>query len=131
MKIFYYFTISKELIQEKDIIQRCITNPYLSSEYRVKVVIGQNRNENNLIVKEGDQNDWWFHVANHPSGHGLYCDNDIKKEAIELVAIEVKQQSKLKNLNKVSINFTQLKYVKNTKEIGKVILKKNPFTIKI
>ena len=40
------------------------------------VYIGQNRIENDKLVRASDQNDWWVHLHDHPSAHGVIKNPD-------------------------------------------------------
>jgi predicted ribosome quality control (RQC) complex YloA/Tae2 family protein len=120
MKYFYYFPEEKKLVPRDE-----------SEEKGVLVILGENQKENGILVKECDQGDHWFHVENHPSGHAVYTGDDISNDAITRVALLVKEQSKLKNLKRVSVIYTQLKNVKSLKTPGKVMLTKSPNIIKV
>jgi predicted ribosome quality control (RQC) complex YloA/Tae2 family protein len=120
MKYFYYFPEEKRLIARED-----------TNEKGVLVILGENQKENGTLVKECDGEDYWFHVENHPSGHAIYTGDNISNDAVSRVALLVKEQSKLKNLKRVSVIYTQLKNVKPLKTPGQVMLTKSPNTIKI
>ena len=96
--------------------------------YNIKV--GQNKNENWDIITQASQNDIWFHVESHPSPHVILSNptnQDIKKISKSLIrecAILCKENSKLKNNNKVSIIYTNIKNVTKGDEVGSVITKK-------
>ena len=120
MKYYYYFPDTKELLPKEE-----------APKKGVLVILGENRNENDAIVKESDGEDMWFHVANNPSGHAIYTGDDISNDAIARVASLVKEQSKLKNLKTVSVNYIQRKHIKPTKNPGQVTLLKNPGIIKV
>jgi len=120
MKHFYYYPEDKLLIPTNE-----------AKEKGIAVYLGENQKENDTLVKECDGGDTWFHVANHPSGHAIYTGTDPSNDAITSVALLVKEQSKLKNMKKVKINYILLKYVQPTKTPGQVILKKTPNTITI
>jgi predicted ribosome quality control (RQC) complex YloA/Tae2 family protein len=114
MKYFYYYLEDKLLIPVDE-----------TKEKGVLVYLGENQKENDTLVKECDSGDTWFHVANHPSGHAIYTGDNPCNDAIARVATLVKEQSKLKNLQKVKVNYILLKYIKPTKTLGKVILTKS------
>lgn len=120
MKYFYYYPEDKAIIPKEE-----------AETKGVLVLLGENRKENDALVKECDGEDTWFHVANHPSGHAIYTGDDISNDATARVASLVKEQSKLKNLKKVSVNYIKLKHVKPTKNPGQVMLTKSPDVIKV
>ena len=120
MKYFYYYPEDKVIIPKDD-----------AETKGVLVLLGENRKENDALVRECDSEDIWFHVANNPSGHAIYTGDNISNDAISRVASLVKEQSKLKNLKKVSINYIKLKHVKPTKNPGQVMLTKSPDIVKV
>jgi len=120
MKYYYYFPEDKKLILRED-----------SEEKGILVILGEKQKDNDALVKECDGEDYWFHVANHPSGHAIYTGDNISNDAVARVAALVKEQSKLKELKLVSVNYLKLKYVKPTKTPGQVFLTKSPNVIKV
>ncbi len=120
MKYFYYYPDDKRLISRDDAVDKGIL-----------VILGENRKDNDLLVKELDGEDMWFHVANHPSGHAVYTGTNICNDAILRVASLVKEQSKMKNVRRININYIKLRYVRSTKTLGQVTLTKTPKIIKI
>ena len=122
MKYYYYFPDTKYICLKQD----CNEEDIKDKKNAVLVILGQNQKENDQIVKEADGDDMWFHVAEHPSGHAIYTGDNISKDAIIQVAQLVKEQSKLKTLKKVTVDYIEIKHLKSTKELGKVILKKTP-----
>jgi predicted ribosome quality control (RQC) complex YloA/Tae2 family protein len=115
MKYFYYYPEDKLLIPVDE-----------AKDKGILIYLGENQKENDTLVKECDGGDTWFHVANHPSGHAIYTGDEPSNDAIARVAALVKQQSKLKDLKKVKVNYIQLKHVKPTKTLGQVMLAKSP-----
>ena len=90
------------------------------------IKIGRNDEENDKIIKEGEQNDLWFHIKNNPSPHGI-IHSDTKeeptKDVIYKTAELVKSYSKYKDLSKITIIYTKLKNIKRTDVLGSVIIK--------
>jgi len=87
--------------------------------------IGGNAEDNDKIVAEAKQTDYWFHLANLPSCHVIISvdkNNPITKQMIKYCAYLVKENTKYKNFKEVVVNYTLIKNVKRTKEKGKVIL---------
>lgn len=125
MKYYYYFPETKDILPREE----CNVDEIKSKKNGALVILGQNQKENDELVKEADGNDIWFHVADHPSGHAIYTGDNISNDAIAKVAKLVKEQSKLKDLKKVSVNYIEAKHLKLTKDPGKVILTKTPAKI--
>jgi len=89
--------------------------------------LGKNAAENFQLIDDADQNDWWFHLDGHPSGHAI-VDSDIIDTQMKIFAGQlVKDNSKMKNIKNIKIVFTQIKNVVKTKVIGTVILKQSDF----
>ena len=57
-----------------------------SDENEISVVVGENAQENTLIVKQAHQNDTWFHYYSAKSG---VTSNKIMFEECSSVAMEV------------------------------------------
>jgi predicted ribosome quality control (RQC) complex YloA/Tae2 family protein len=93
----------------------------------VTIKIGQNQKENNELIKEGKQNDLWFHLKDNSSPHGFINNNTNKKldkEVIYKTAQLVKEFSKFKSYSKVKIIYIELKHIQCTDILGTVIIKK-------
>ena len=95
---------------------------YLNDDDTI-VYVGNSAEENQQLLEESCQNDIWLHLKNNPSPHGI-IKNMKNKYDITFAAKMVKENSKLKNLDKVKVIYIERKHVKMTKENGKVVLKK-------
>ena len=94
--------------------------------------LGRNAQENFELIdeaKEIDDDYWWFHLEDHPSGHCIVHTKDLDKSEVIFAGSLVKSHSKLKNQKKVNIVYIQIKYIKKTKTIGEVILNQKPNVI--
>lgn len=95
------------------------------------IEIGENKYENDLLLKKSKQNDLWFHLENDSSPFIILHNNGdiIHKSYLNKIAmmfIEYKS-----NIKKYNVIYTQVKNVKKTNIIGCVILKNKPNHIKI
>ena len=99
---------------------------YIETYENFTIKIGKNDEENDNLIKEGGQNDLWFHIKNNPSPHGI-IHSDTKeeptKDVIYKTAELVKSFSKYKDLSKITIVYTKLKNIKRTNILGSVIIK--------
>ena len=88
--------------------------------------VGKNDKENDKLLDEANQNDLWFHLEGHASPHGILFTNggDVTKMELLECANIVKMGSKLKNMKKVNVIYTQRRNVKKTEKLGQVIVKK-------
>ena len=99
---------------------------YIETYENFTIKIGRNDEENDNLIKEGGQNDLWFHIKNNPSPHGIiHCDTkeEPTKDVIYKTAELVKSFSKYKDLSKITIIYTKLKNIKRTDVLGSVIIK--------
>lgn len=91
-----------------------------------KILIGENASENDYIVKNAKQTDFWFHLADFPSCHVIIevsKEFPITKQMINYCANLVKENTKYKNLPKVKVNYTSIRNIKRTETKGQVIIK--------
>lgn len=98
------------------------------------IKIGENKDDNDLIIKEAMQTDIWFHLAKYPSCHVIIsCSkkNPVSKGMIRYCAQLVKDNTKYKNINNLKINYTEIKNIRRTDEPGKVIISSKPSSIVI
>lgn len=96
--------------------------------------LGRNAQENFKLIDEANyinDNYWWFHLEDHPSGHCIVYTKDIDKSNVLFAGTLVKSYSKLKYQKKVKIIYIQIKNIRKTKTIGEVILKEKPNVITI
>ena len=95
-------------------------------ESELQISIGKSARENDQLVRNSDQNYWWFHLKNHPSPHVIAHSDELNRTEIKRCAAAVVENSKLKNLRRVSVIYTQ---VKTTDKSGTVELSKAPLNI--
>ena len=83
--------------------------------YNIK--IGQNKEENEILLNNMNTNDTWFHVKEYPSAH-LWVDqdyNNLTKIQIHKCALELKKRGKFKKLNHIEIIYALGKDIQNNK----------------
>ncbi len=86
--------------------------------------LGRNAKQNFELIDEAtdiNNNYWWFHLDELPSGHCIIFNEEIDKCMIKIASLLVKNNSKFKN-QKVKIVYTQIKNVKKTKNLGEVLI---------
>lgn len=99
--------------------------------------IGQNKLENFEILdmEEIDENDLWFHAKEESSCHVIakiptHITNKNKKYIIKIGAVLCKNNTnKLKNIQKLHIIYTQIRYVEKTNIIGCVNITNEKYII--
>lgn len=87
--------------------------------------IGENAEDNDKIISESKQTDLWFHLKNLPSCHViLTCSKEfpVSKNMINYCASLCKENTKFKNLPKVTVNYTNIKNIRKTEIKGKVVI---------
>ena len=102
----------------------------LLDDYHIK--IGQNKEENELLLNTMSGDFTWFHIKNYPSAH-LWIDedfNNLTKKQIYNCALELKKSGKYRKWNNIEIIYTQGKNLKKTNTPGTVITSKTK-TIKV
>jgi hypothetical protein len=98
----------------------------------ITYVLGQNSQDNhNMIdmIKKDNNQYWWFHLRNFPSGHCIVKSTTINNNIIYTAGLLVKDHSKYINYKNIKVDYIQLKYIKKTHKIGEVILLKKPSLI--
>ncbi len=109
---------------------------YIHENKKVTFKLGKNSSANDYLMKNSEKEDWWFHLADFPSGHCLVEIEKIsskgenpklEKFEIDTASTLIKENCKLKNHNKkLKVNYLQMKFVRSGKEKGQAILLKNP-----
>lgn len=103
-------------------------------ETNIKYKLGRNAKENFEIIDEAyeiNDNYWWFHLEDHPSGHCIVHTEQMDKTIAQFAASLVKQYSKLKDQKNVKIIYTQIKWVKKNKTMGEVTILNKPLIISL
>jgi predicted ribosome quality control (RQC) complex YloA/Tae2 family protein len=92
--------------------------------------IGQNAKDNWKLLDKSESTDIWFHLDNYSSPYVILLMSknetisDIPNEVIKYCGLLCKENSKYKNLNNLSVIYTEIKNLTKGKEIGSVITKK-------
>ncbi len=94
-----------------------------------RYTVGTNANLNKLILSQAKDTDIWFHGHNIPSGHLILRHdnpreaniNTIPNDVILLCANTVADNSSVANDKKVSIIYTQYKYVRKVPEFTSLV----------
>ena len=88
--------------------------------------IGQNKEENFVILDESNENDIWFHVDKQPSSHVILTNHDnekinsIPRQVIKRCAYLCKINSKAKKMKICDIMYSYVRNVIKTDIIGLV-----------
>ena len=108
----------------------------LSFNDKYTIKIGQNERENQNLLENVDPNHTWFHLSDYPSPH-LFINVDfnlLSKKDIYVIAVILKQNTKYKKENNVSIDYILRKNLEMTNKPGLVKLKTKGskyYTIKV
>jgi predicted ribosome quality control (RQC) complex YloA/Tae2 family protein len=95
--------------------------------------IGQNQYENHALLESMEPEHTWFHVSEFPSSHLVINTNyeTLSKLMIYKIAVLLKQHTKYKKENNISIDYTLRKNLQLTKTPGLVYIKGKHYTIKV
>ncbi len=100
-------------------------------QYIIK--IGNNAEENQILIQSMEPNDSWFHLDEYPSPH-LIINTDyekLSKNMIYQIALLLKQNTKYKKETELRIIYTYRKNLLTTKIPGTVTIKGKYESIKI
>ena len=97
-----------------------------------KIIIGQNAKENWDLL-DNNENFLWFHLKSFPSCHVIILNENPDETTIQKAAELCKENTKYKSLKNIKINYTPIKNIKKSKEVGSVEFKSNKkvFTIAV
>lgn len=108
--------------------ERIIDN---KTEKELSYWIGENAEDNWACIDQADQNDIWFHLADHPSAHVILRLPDrltvkkISKQTLIHCAVVCKSHSKFANVkNKMKVIYTEVKNVTKADKPGSVYTKR-------
>lgn len=93
-------------------------------KYRIR--IGQNKEDNFVLLDDSNENDIWFHVEHIPSAHVILTNeellkiNRIPRQVYKRCASICKNNSKVKNMKRCQIMYAYVKNVAKTDIIGQV-----------
>lgn len=102
---------------------------YECADIKYEITIGKNATENWNIISNSSQNDVWFHLEGMASPHVVLKNyrndkiKDIPKCVIIRCAYLCKENSKYKNIKKVTVIYTQIKNVSKGDTVGSVFTK--------
>ena len=91
-----------------------------------EILIGENKEENDCLVKTSAPDDYWIHVADYSSAHGVILNPSGKRiplTVIKKVCLAIKQKSnKCKSIQKLKFDVTKIKHLTPTTNTGEVIV---------
>lgn len=133
MKIYYYQTKTKTLVTKDEQLPEF-------EDQSIEICIGSSATENTQMIKDASQKDYWFHLDDLPSPHGIIYlsragldigkfDFEKEKNLIYQIGILVKEHSKYKKISKLKVNYCPISKISHGNKPGQVILKKTPNTI--
>jgi predicted ribosome quality control (RQC) complex YloA/Tae2 family protein len=90
------------------------------------IIIGQNQNENDMLVQTSNANDYWIHAGEYPSAHVIISNPTNKRihnKIIKRACCLLKQHCrKLKYTSRVLFHYTRMYNVTPTDKLGQVLL---------
>jgi predicted ribosome quality control (RQC) complex YloA/Tae2 family protein len=90
------------------------------------IKIGKNQQDNDIIVKAANKEDYWFHLEDYPSCHVIIentVENPVTNEMITYCSQLVKQNSKYKGQLNLKVMYTKIENVTPTRVLGQVVVK--------
>ena len=88
------------------------------------ILIGQNANENDKLVRTSDPNDWWLHVSQGPSAHGVIKNPNNSKVPHKILKYCCRNIKHFNNAGKkLEFDVTKIKNVSPTDTVGRVTLR--------
>uniref|UniRef100_A0A6C0CNB1 NFACT RNA-binding domain-containing protein n=1 Tax=viral metagenome TaxID=1070528 RepID=A0A6C0CNB1_9ZZZZ len=91
-----------------------------------KILIGSNQDENDMLVKTSNSNDYWAHAHGYSSAHAIIVNPTEKRVSAKIIkracCLIKANCNKLKKINPLSFNYTRIKNVTPTEVPGQVIL---------
>ncbi|MBT1248405.1 MULTISPECIES: NFACT family protein [unclassified Thermosipho (in: thermotogales)] len=106
------------LVRSKKRKKMCKESEPIKVEYDGYVIyIGKNNKQNDMLVRDSNDEDIWFHASGMPGAHVIikYAGKEINQDVIEYAASLAAGYSKGKNSGKVPVDYTKAKNVRKTK----------------
>ena len=92
-----------------------------------EIKLGKSAQENDQLISDASDNDYWVHISNFPSGHCIVKSKNGKKpcrkifnKILKRACVLVKQHSKYSKEKKILFTITQIKFIQKTNILGKV-----------
>jgi predicted ribosome quality control (RQC) complex YloA/Tae2 family protein len=92
-----------------------------------ELLLGKNKKENDKLITECSDNDYWVHISEYPSGHCIIVnekDEKIPRNILKRACCLVKQHSKYSSCKNIEFDITQIKYIEKTNILGEVLVNK-------
>lgn len=100
-----------------------------------KFFIGENKKENDFLVKNSEPDDFWVHISDYSSAHGVIKNPNkdrINTKVIKKICLLIKMKSmKCKSIKNLEFDVTRIKNLIQTDIEGQVIIKEPCKKIKI
>ena len=100
-------------------------------ELMTRILVGENKQENNILVKQSKPNWVWVHLEKGPSPHAVIEVERATRQELYKAANLVVENSERRFDKNVKVIYTQIRNLRLTDNPGEVILKKTPKKIKI
>ena len=98
-------------------------------------VVGRSQADNARLVAGADPNDWWVHVDDYPSAHGIVAASEngrFPRKAVKACCLQIKKGSgKLKSIDRLAFVVTKVKHIAPTKVPGQVTVHRVLRTVRV
>lgn len=91
----------------------------------VHILLGENENDNDSLLKVAHNDHIWLHLDKFPSGHAVIQTGTINDELLHFTGQKCLENTKFRHLKNVKIVYTKISNVKLTEKKGEVIFKSN------
>jgi len=100
-------------------------------ELMTRILVGENKQENNILVRQSKPNWVWVHLEKGPSPHAVIEVEKATRQELYKAANLVVENSERRFDKNVKVIYIQIRNLRLTDNPGEVILKKTPKKIKL
>jgi predicted ribosome quality control (RQC) complex YloA/Tae2 family protein len=99
------------------------------------IYVGENANENQELVVNGNPNDYWAHISGYPSAHAVICNPNgdrVHNKVIKRACCIIKSSNnKCKSISKLQFDVCRISNINTTDTPGLVELIEPPKKITV
>jgi hypothetical protein len=91
--------------------------------------VGNTSSENNYLINNSKPDDYWIHINNYSSAHGIIINPSLERIPIKIIKYLCcyikKKSNKCNSIKNLMFDVTKIKYLQLTNVPGQVIIKHN------
>ena len=88
----------------------------------INIKIGSNVSDNDLLFDQAKDDDTWFHIYSFPSAHMWINTKTLDKNTLYQIALQLKKNSKYKEINSIPIIYTTKTNLTKTSKPGTLFI---------